>query len=102
MSEAFIRSLVSGAMRHPTLATSVPADVLIDALTTSARMQFRGEAVQVYIPSVGSRQERVHRAREILEMWNGRNIPELAQRYGLTERRVRQIVQRQQSRKSSP
>lgn len=92
MSESFIRSLVAGAMRHPTLATAVQAEVLIAALTTSARMQFGGEEVQVYVPKVGSRHDLDRRAREIRCLWNGQNSALLAARYGLSERQIRRIV----------
>lgn len=92
MSEAFILGLAEGAMRHPALATSVHIDVLVAALTTSARLQFGGEEVQVYVPKVGSRRDIDRRAREIRALWTGQNAAALGARYGLSERQIRRIV----------
>ena len=56
----------------------------IDRFAREFRQEFGGEFVYI---NKGSQ-----RNREIKDSYNGRNVAELARNYGLSERRIREIV----------
>jgi len=98
MSEAFIRRLAGLVVRHQAFTSAVETAV-VEVLTTTLRDELAGQTLRLYIPKTGN-EARGRRVREIRALWNGKNTSLLAAKYGLTERRIQQIVQGRNPAKS--
>ena len=89
---SFVRDVIDGALRA--LGTEAPPTQLgklEQTVMQSLRASYAGCTVRLYVPRVGTA-ERAARARAILALWDGSNAAALASQFGLSERRVLQIV----------
>lgn len=64
---------------------------LANGVTEGLRERYPGGRVNAYLAEM-TREERRQRAMAIRAEFNGRNLAELAHKYGLSKRRVRQIA----------
>jgi Mor family transcriptional regulator len=94
MSDLFIRSLAQQAATHPDVETAVMTALrttLPRVIESILREHYAGESVRLYVAKVGHAC-RAERDALIRAQFSGANQAELAQRYCLTVRQVRNIL----------
>lgn len=85
----FIKDLAKRVVEHPAFSKAV-ADVVATVLEEQLRTKFGG--AELYVPKRAGSQSRAERDRLIRAQFNGGNYREIAQKFGLTVRQIRRIV----------